>query len=162
MVHRRVGVLEDRVAIAAIGGKTLMPMEGEVQLVLIDIDGRRGALMILPATMAASVTWLMSGRRMTNSSPPMRADGVGLPDGRRKARQATHAKFVAHLVAEGIVDHFEAVEVEEHDRDLPAVPAGFRARPGRAACEGQAVRQSGQRIVLGHMTNPILVPGGAG
>ena len=44
----------------------------------------------------------------------------------------------------------------------PELNAAIGGSPSSSHVKGEAVRQSGQRIVLGHMTNPILGPAALG
>lgn len=63
-------------------------------------------------------------------------------------------ELVARVVAEGVVDGLEAVEVEVADPDR----GGGAVRPGERGLEPgeeqRAVRQPGERVVLGLVTQP--------
>ena len=65
-------------------------------------------------------------------------------------------QLVAALVADGIVDALEAVEVKEQDRDPLIGAARQLERMGQSLGQEGAVRQSGQRIVCRHMLQPLL------
>jgi hypothetical protein len=55
--------------------------------------------------------------------------------------------LVTHSVPESVVDALEVVEVDEHHGDRDALIQG----PADLLCEQRAVRQTGQRIVVGLM-----------
>ena len=67
-----------------------------------------------------------------------------------------HEQFVAGRMAPAVVDDLEAVEVEEEDRVLGAVDglAGERLRDARG--EESAVRQPGERVVVGLVAELLL------
>ncbi len=56
--------------------------------------------------------------------------------------------FVAGTVSERVVDRLEAVEVEEQDREAPAVGLRSRDRIRQPLFEREAVRQAGQPVVV--------------
>ncbi len=56
--------------------------------------------------------------------------------------------FVAHRIAQGIVDAFETVEADEHHRQLRVVPPAKGNSLGQTVPQQRAVGQLGQRVVL--------------
>ena len=99
------------------------------------------------ATPAAGVS--TARRRIANSSPPRRATVSSSPQQAREALAHLAQHLVAVVVAEGVVDLLEAVEVEQHDRDVGPGAPGARDRVLGARAEEDAVGQTGQRVVQG-------------
>ena len=86
-----------------------------------------------------------SSSRTVNSSPPSRATvSPGRRHASRRARDGDQ-QLVADHVAEAVVDHLEAVEVEEQHGEQVLAGAGGRERRTRCASaveEQGAVRQA--------------------
>jgi hypothetical protein len=59
-------------------------------------------------------------------------------------------------MAEGVVDDLEAVKIQEHHADFPSVAAGFRQQLGESHVQRHAIRQTGQRIMLGDVPHAFL------
>ena len=98
----------------------------------------------------------MSASITTNSSPPWRLT-VSTPRTQRVRRAATSlSTSVARLVAVGVVDRLEAVEVEEHHGDLGVLAPRGGQRLVQAVEEQHAVRQPGQQVVLGQVAGLLL------
>jgi hypothetical protein len=99
------------------------------------------------AAMSASLP--ASAQTTTNSSPPTRATIVAA---RRLAqhRRAILQHVIAGVVADGVVDRFELVEIDMHERDARRRAGARRDRlemGGKTAPVGEA----GQRIGLGRV-----------
>ena len=58
-------------------------------------------------------------------------------------------RSVARLVAVFVIDQLEIVEIDEHQREGPAIPHAPRDRHVEEAIEGATVEESGERIVPG-------------
>ena len=71
---------------------------------------------------------------------------VLLRQGRGQARRHVLQQPVARGVPERVVDGLEVVEVDDHQRDLLAVPGGVHPRL-EALAEREAVRQPGEGVV---------------
>ena len=94
---------------------------------------------------------------MANSSPPRRATkSVARPQAREAGRHRFE-QFVADHVAERIVDALEFVDVDIEHRQLPV-----RCDVGQFALEPvveqSAVRQIGQRVVVGEVGDTLFGP----
>ena len=63
---------------------------------------------------------------------------------------------VAGVVAEGVVDPLEVVDVEEEDRDLPLVAGGVRQRIVQDLAHEGAVGQAGEAVEIGEVADPFL------
>ena len=60
------------------------------------------------------------------------------------------------MVPEGVVDDLEAVEVEKHDRHQAVDALGVDHRLLQAFEQQRAVRQAGERVVVGEEAQPFL------
>ena len=84
-------------------------------------------------------------------------DGVARPHGRPQAGGDRPQQRVAGPVAEAVVDHLEAVEVEEQHED---VPVGARRSPSSARASrsrnAPPVGQVGERVVVGLVGEPAV------
>jgi hypothetical protein len=72
-----------------------------------------------------------------------------------QARRGLHQQLVADAVAEHVVDVLEAVQVDEHHGRAVPVAAGPGDRVFQAAAQLAAVRQVGQRVVLGQVGQAV-------
>jgi hypothetical protein len=82
--------------------------------------------------------------------------GVFFADQRLQARGDAAQEQVADPVVERIVDHLEAVEIEKQQRHAASVPLRASECVRQAVVETVAVRQAGQRIMLGPERDPVL------
>ena len=69
-----------------------------------------------------------------------------------------HQQHVAGLVPERIVDHLEAVEIDEQHRELPLVAAGGLDRMAQQPVEHFPVRQLRQAVMRGEIFDPLVRP----
>ncbi len=76
-------------------------------------------------------------------------DHVGGSSGVRDAVCHLGEQCVADLVADGVVDVLQPVDVHEQDGDVAARAADAVERVGRGAQQQQAVGQPGERVVVG-------------
>ena len=108
------------------------------------------------ATASASAASATSGMLTMNSSPPRRATvSSSRRDAVRRAETRSQ-QHVADRVSERVVDVLEAVEIEEQHRKLAAAPMRAGDRLSDAVGEQRAVRQSGQRVVVRHVDDPLV------
>ena len=66
------------------------------------------------------------------------------------------------MVAVGVVDRLEAVDVDDHHRPLAAVAGGEGDVLVQFGAEAAAVEQAGQRVVVGEVAQLGLSPLGLG
>ncbi len=90
-----------------------------------------------------------AGERVGGAQP--RAERIG--DARKD--------HVAGDVAEAVVDLLEPVEVEHHDRARRAAAPSDRDLAGELVGEPAAVEEAGERVLVGEVPEPLLVPGPA-
>ena len=83
-------------------------------------------------------------------------DHVGLADAVVQRAADGADDLVAGLVAAGVVDVLEAVEVEQEDRALAAVARGVGDVLGELLVEAAAVEELGQRVVVGQVLQLVL------
>ena len=88
-------------------------------------------------------------------------DGVVLAQQAREALADLAQHLVAVVVAEGVVDLLEAIEVEQHHRDAGPGAPGARDRVLGARAEEDAVGQTGQRVVQGEALGDERLAAGA-
>jgi len=62
-------------------------------------------------------------------------------------------QFVAGRMSQGIVDMFEAVQIQEQHRGLPSVSSSKRDGLADTIAKEQAIGQSGESIMLGQMSH---------
>ena len=80
------------------------------------------------------------------SRPPIE-NGAASAHARLEPARYGNEQFVADQMAEAVVDHFEAIEIEKQDREAPGVALleMLQSSPDRLQEHG-AVREAGQRI----------------
>ena len=92
---------------------------------------------------------------MANSSPPSRATNPVVADATVQAGGDRFQQFVADRMAERVVDALEFVDV-----DVDAPRAADPGEPGQLLLqlfvEQRAVRQIGQRVIMGEMRDLLL------
>jgi hypothetical protein len=133
----------------------VLGVEGEADarrdpdLMAVDRDRRRYAVQHLarnqPGVLALGE--VLDDERVLVAPQPRH--GVGLAQPLDQTAGADLEQAVAGDVAELVVDRLKAVEVEDHDRDHPALPAGPGERPLEPIVEEGAVGEPGQLVVLG-------------
>jgi hypothetical protein len=93
----------------------------------------------------------------TGSLAATSSEGVVLAQAVAHAPRDGHQQYVALIVAVGVVDRLEAVEVHIHHGNLLLVPAGARHGLLQAIRQHRAVGQAGQRVVVGNVLELVLV-----
>jgi len=77
--------------------------------------------------------------------------------GRAHALRHGLEQLVAALMAAGVVDMLEAIEIEEQYGEHRAVVLGFLDGVGQMGCEVQPVRESGEVIVMGEVIELLVL-----
>ncbi len=140
MVHRRVRVLEQRVAIGAVVG-----IEGEaeaaayVDLVRLDLEGAPHFVEDLARDVLRRA---FVGQVLEHDHELVARDArehVAFAQRPTDAPRELLQERVAHAVAERVVHVLEVVEVEEHHRHAPEGAARARERGGEAVVEEHGV-----------------------
>ena len=83
-------------------------------------------------------------------------DDVAGPHAGLQARRDLLQQFVAHVMAEGVVNVLEAVEIEEQHRHQPLAAVGLLHGPQQVVVQLLAVRQAGQGVEVGEITQALL------
>ena len=113
------------------GARAMPDRAGQVQPVLVDDQAARAARR--SAGRRRPCRRPRPARPSTaNSSPPSRATVTPGPAAALSRRATSRDEHVAHVVAEGVVDGLEAVEVDDHHRD-----AALPRRRARDSAGGQ-------------------------
>ena len=81
-------------------------------------------------------------------------DGIAGPQRRGDPGSDRHQQLVAHLMAKGVVDRLEIIQVEEEDGD-PALGVCMQ-RVVQVDAEGGPVRQVGERVMEGLVGQLLL------
>ena len=82
-------------------------------------------------------------------------DGVGGPDRPLEAPSDDPQQLVAGVVAEAVVDHLEAVEVEQHQRHPLTLVSDAAERPLQPVHELGPVGQPGELVVAGRVLEAL-------
>ena len=82
--------------------------------------------------------------------------GVVIVDATEQPRGHFLEHAIAGGVAQGVVDRFEAVEVEEHQHHPGLLPVGRLQCRVQTILEQRAVGQVGQGVVIGEAVNPLF------
>ena len=84
-------------------------------------------------------------------------EGVARPQARLEPARHRHEQFVAHHVAEAVVDDLEAIEVEIQHREPAAAPLLVLGEtPAEPLDERGAIQQPGQRIARAGTADLLL------
>jgi hypothetical protein len=82
-------------------------------------------------------------------------NGIGCAHGVRKPGGGLDEDLVANMMAEGVINVLETVQIDEQQRYSPVISLAAGAAPGLAhgkiesRCEQQTIRQAGEKIVFG-------------
>jgi hypothetical protein len=114
------------------------------------LTGAATAAAIRSATITAWAESSSSSSSTANSSPPNRATVSVLAHAPLQPPRHGHQQLVAHVVAERVVDHLEAVQVQEEDGGRRRLAAAVAHQGGgQALHEEGAVGEPRQRVVHG-------------
>ena len=158
-VHRRVGVAEQRLrACPAASAASVMPMLTVKKCSpLSRTSGRLTAAASRSATSVAPRAAVDVGADDDELVAAQARDRVGRAHRGGQPGRQREQHLVAGGVAERVVDHLEAVEVEHEDRDVDAARAAgapAHARAGRARACGSAGRSAGRAARRGASPAP--------
>ena len=129
-------------------------------------NGASSACWTRSATRTAPSSEARSSQSTTNSSPPKRASvnsaspkratRVARSQGRLQPVRDGLQELVAGVVAEGVVDVLEPVEIQEQQRRERPVALGARQRKLETVAEEEPVRQPGERVVRRLVSDLLL------
>ena len=135
-----------------------MPMLADVKTSRPAIEN--GALSDSWIRYAIALAWPPSPSpfsRTANSSPPSRASSSPSRRQVSSRRDTADQQLVAHQVAQAVVDHLEAIEVEIQRREGVSAPVLEVLQPApQALDEDRAVQQTGQRVAEHRVADPLL------
>jgi hypothetical protein len=95
-----------------------------------------------------------SGWMRTNSSP-RHGRGVARAQSAPQPHGDPLQQSVADRMAEGVVDVLEVIEIHHHHRDALPMPPGAGQRLAQAVAQHEAVRQSGQGVVVSQTVDVV-------
>ena len=155
-IQRHVGVAQQQIRVGAVVGKQRDADAGsDVQPVAVD-EERFGQRL---------------DQLLRHDGGAARIDQVGLDEdefvaadtGQRVARAQSSPQphgdplqqSVADRMAEGVVDVLEVIEIHHHHRDALPMPPGAGQRLAQAVAQHDAVRQSGQGVVVSQTVDVV-------
>ena len=150
-VHRDVGAAQQRGAVDAVR-RAHRDAEREVHLETDRVD--RDRVGDAGADAAGDLERLLLTHVEDDDRELVAAeagDAVPGPDAGLQALGEVHQQRVPDLVAEGVVDALEVVEVDQHQREPRALACVVGERGLELEAQGGAVRQPGQRVVPGRV-----------
>ena len=155
-IHREIGVLQEIEQIGAVARRD-RDADAGIAGKLVAVAVERGAQRLIdPRDQRVNVLGALDAVLKDGEFVPAEAgDEIFRSD--RLAQPLRHAlqELVADQMSQRIVDALELVDVDVEDRELASL--GFQQQPFRMALEQRAVRQIGQRVVMGEMLDPGLV-----
>ena len=83
-------------------------------------------------------------------------DSVGRPDATHHAIGDDLQNFIGPAVAERVIDEFEIIEIDEHDRRPPIVAFCKEQRLGEAILKQRTIGEPGQRIMVRHEVDALF------
>ena len=154
VVHRRVGVLQERGEFGAVLRVDRdADRGGDRKVHPVDREGFRDDFEHLPGDSRDVARLGDVLQQQDEFVAALPAHGVGRAHAAGEPSGHLLQELVAHLVTERIVDDLEAVEVEEQHRDPRCRPLGERQRLAHAVFQERAVRQARQEVVLREMVD---------
>ena len=156
-VHRDVGVLQQALRVLAVGGIGAdADACGEMKFLCAEGerpgDGGEDFLRHL----GAAHRLRHSLEQHHELVPAEAADGIAFAQASAQPFRDFLEHAVAGFVAERVVDVLEAVEVDEQDRQLHAVPPRLGECVAEALTEHAAVGQPGELVIMREMTDALL------
>ena len=155
--HRRIGVFDEFVHAARIVGiQADADRRGNEQLLAIarerpgefiehDLGGRRQRL--------------QTGHIRKHEGELVAAhsgDGIGVAGRLADTLRGLFQQGVADVVAQGLVNHLEAIQVDMHERDPQPVAMRMRDHLREPVLHQEAVWQAGQHVVVGEILHSLL------
>ena len=157
VIHRRVGVFHQGLAVVAVGRENADPdARRRVQRVPVDhvVAGER--LQDLAGHRRRVRPGLHPRQHDHELVAAEPRDDVALAHAAFEAARHLDQQAIADVMPEGVVDHLEAVHVDEHQRHLRAGPARLQQRLRQAALQVVAVVEAGQRVVTRQVVDARL------
>ena len=158
-IHRVVGVRQQRLGRVAVARKKRdADAGGDEQLRPFDLQRQRDRVEHLLRDLRRGVGRLQIGQQDGELVAAHARDRVLLAQRRLQPRGDRFQQLVAGRMAERVVDDLEAIEIEKHHRQRMLHAPRVRERDRQAIAEQPAVRQAGQRIVIGLILDLLLDP----
>ncbi len=152
MIHRGVGVPDHRFnVLAVVGVEADADAQGDVEPMATDEMGLGHGLDQLFGGEDSVLRIFDFGQQHHEFVAPLAADGIREADARLQALGDRLQQLVADRMPERIVDVLEVVEVQIHQGDLLAMTLRQRDRLRQTVVQQRTVRQTGEKVVLGHI-----------
>ena len=152
VVHRGIGVLHhgfDVVAVIRIN--TDADTQGDMQILPADHMRQGESREQFLRDQGCIVGPGDFGQQNHELIPALTADRIGNPDAGSQTLGDRLQQLVTDRVPERVVDVFEMIEIEKKQCDLLVMALGQTDRLGQALGQQRAVRQVGEKIVLGQV-----------
>ena len=158
MVHRDIGILEQRVHVLAIIRVNADADAGsDIEFVTIEPVRQRNGFHDVLGDMRCLLYAANLGQQDHEFIAPLATDGIDATDIPVQLPGDLLQQFVADAMPHRVVDILEAVEVDEQDRQLRFVASGGRNRLADPVEQHGAAWQAGEEIVLGQVTGARFV-----
>ena len=157
LVHRHIGVLHQGFDPGTIGGIDRHAHRGRrVHLRTIDDVGLRQLCLQINDEMGTAILVTDIFQDHQEFVPAQSRHRIGDPHGSPQPACSLDQQLITKLVAEGIIDILEAVEVDEDESQPATVPLRPGNRVLHALFEHQAVGKTGQMIVIGQILDALV------
>ena len=157
VVHRGVGVLQERLRIVAVLGVHGVA-EARTHQHLVAVD-REGAHHVVQDLLRHAVGAAVALQVLEDDHELVAREAheqVALPKRAADPAREVLQELVAHAVAERVVHVLEVVEIQEKHRDAVPVALGARQRRGEPVGQQQPVGQPREAVVGGHELQALL------
>ncbi|MDT4821239.1 hypothetical protein FQZ97_544090 [compost metagenome] len=163
LVHRRVGIAQQGDGVAAVAGVAAEADAAADRHLLLVQHHRQGDALLEALQPGHLLAKLVGLHQQHDELVAAQARyGVDLAHPRPQAVGDLDQQLVAGVVAEAVVDHLEAVDVHEGQREAALVARGQGDGLADAVAEQVAVGQAGEAVVVGLVLQLLLVALGFG
>jgi len=153
VVHGDVGVLDQAAHLEGVVGiEADADAGGGALLETVDEVGLRNRPDQLFGDMGGIRGGVDAGQYDDELVAAQAGDDVAVAHRSGQALRHLDEQLIAHMVAEGVVDDLEAIEVDQHQRQLLLVALAEAQRLFEALVQAEPVGQVGERVVVGEVT----------
>ncbi len=127
-----------------------------MQLLVVDAERRREGVEDLLGHLGRALRAFDPGQQEQEVVTAQPGHGIATAHRRDETFADRAQDVIAARQPERVVDQLEAVEIQDHDRQLLLAPARPLDRLVQTVVEQQAIGQAGQRIVVGEIADRLL------